>query len=500
MNNCTCGNNIPTCDCIPKNYPYNRPVKDSYAFCCCGHTPDPKFADYPSCGPVVGSMFVLDNAYPYLYDSTFMQYGQVLDYSENVYTKITKRCDPSCINLAARFDMTDTSLNNTVRYDFLKNYTARKYEELEGVLPIIKPTIKLKVHYKINDADGGITYEGSCVSEVKESYFHFTSIKDTYVQSLKGLIITDIPAMTYGGTYTITITRIEAFLSVIDTKSHLQDALNPYYSFTDNNRKIVLQSDIIERQTPDSTLLIGECDVCQSFEYLANVTTRLRMSFIVFTSIPIACGDTSSMWFALNEPTEQSITQLRQEVTAIEDEIALIKSRLNAHDVRFDNLESQVELNTNNLNLLKTRVDNLEVRQNNTDRVIESILSRLDALENVPLALVAYKEGKELKRSQITWKTYGELYQVAETFTASGDFMYDVGLGKLIPVIKDASEYDGILERVSDIEVAAAEASTNAENAVTVTESLSTIVESHSTTLGDHEVRISTLENTNSGD
>ena len=185
---------------------------------------------------------MINDANPYLIDTTNMSYGQALTFSENIYTRVTKRDDPSCINLTARFDFTDSSLTNTVRFDFLKNYIARKYEELSGVLPIIKNGIKFRIHYAINNIDGGIEYEGHTDCKVDTTHFHFTSIKDVFVQSAKGLIIDNIPAMTYQGRYIITIKNVEAFIEVIDTKSHLQDpSLNPYYTFTDNNRKILLQ-------------------------------------------------------------------------------------------------------------------------------------------------------------------------------------------------------------------------------------------------------------------
>ena len=128
MNNCNCDcgkHSVPAAQVVPVNcnfvipasYPYVRPVVDSYTCCCCGNT-NPAMKDYPSSGPYKGNAFVLDNANPYLVDTTYYAYGQALDFSENIYTRVTKRDAPSCINLAARFDMTDTSLTNTVRNDF----------------------------------------------------------------------------------------------------------------------------------------------------------------------------------------------------------------------------------------------------------------------------------------------------------------------------------------------------------------------------------------------
>lgn len=515
MNNCPCNKQcipqVPVkspCECIPSNYPYNRPVKDSYTFCCCGSNPNPSLSDYPTCGPLQGSAFALKDATPYLYDSTYMSYGQVLTMSENVYTKVTQRDDPSCINLAARFDMRDTNLVNTVRFDFLKNYTARKYEELSGVLPIIKRSIKFKIYYTITDIDGGIVYQGHVTYEVGESYFHFTEVRDMFIQSAQGLIIDNIPAMTYQGLYTITIRNVEAYLCVINTKEHLQDALNPFYSFTDNNMKIALQNTVIENTPADEEILFAECDVNKSFDYRANVTTRLKISFIAFTSIPIVTGDTSPIWFALNEPTEQTITQLRNEVTAMEDEIKSLRTIINEQSEQIENLEGQVELNKNNITDLTLRVKSIEQSDANQNLTIEALIKRIEALEAIPLALVSYKADKEIKRSQLTYQTYGELYQAAETFTASGDFMSDVNAGYLVPVIKDADNITNLTSRINDVENDIESINENvSSNTSTINDikssqtemtsnisSLGTSITSHSETLTEHESRITALE------
>lgn len=440
--NCNCGKTwiappqtIPCDFVIPSSYPYIRPAVDSYTCCCCGTT-EPAMKDYPTSGIFQGSAFALDNAMPYLIDSTYMSYGQALTFAENIYTQITKKDDPSCINLVARFDFTDSTMTNTVRFDFLKNYTARKYEELSGVLPIIKNGIKFRIHYVIYNTDGGIEYEGHSDCKVEQSHFHFTSIKDVFVQSAQGLIIDNIPAMTYQGRYTICITHVEAFVEVINTKEHLQDpSLNPYYTFTDNNTKIQLHNTEITTEEPDSVLLIGDCAVQRSFEYLANITTRLRLSFIAFTSLPIAAGDVSPIWFALNEPTEQTITQLRNEVSAMEDEITLLKAKNTEQDNRIAQLEGQVELNRQNISDLVRRIAQLESNDVTQDLDIQNLKNRVAALEAIPLALVSYTASKEIIRAQITWKGYGNLYQATETFIASGDFDADVDAGYLVPVI-----------------------------------------------------------------
>ena len=501
MQNCNCGkHSVPTAQVVPVNcefvipasYPYVRSVSNSYECCCCP-TSQPSMKDYPTSGPYVGNAFALNNATPYLIDTTSYSYGQALSFAENIFTKVTKRDDPSCINLTARFDFTDSSLTNAVRFDFLKNYTARKYEELSGVLPIIKNGIKFRIHYTIYNSDGGVEYIGHTDCKVDNPIFHFTSIKDVFVQSSNGLIIDNIPAMTFQGRYTITINNVEASIEVINTKEHLQDpSLNPFYTFEDNNRKILLHNTEISGQAADDVIVIGECAVNQSFEYLANVSTRLRLNFIAFTSLPIACSDTSPIWFALNEPTEQSITQLRNEVSAIEEEITLIHAKDAEQDARLTNIEGQVELNRQNIVTLTEKVAALEAKDIEHDLAIQELARRVTNLETIPLALVVYKANKEIKVSQLTWKGYGQLYQAAQTFYATGDFENDVRGGYLIPVAADTEDISELVNQLRETTSTADDALSLATTTAETVETLSTSISAQSDAIAANTTAIET--------
>ena len=503
MNKCNNCNapvmNTDPCKCpiFPPHYPFNRPACESYTYCCCGSKPvDPIMKDYPSSGPFIGSAFALNDANPYLMNSSNMSYGMAISYSESVYTNITKRDDVSCINLAATFDLTDTNLTNTVRNDFLKQYINRKYEQLSGVLPIIKNSLRFKVFYVITDYAGGVVHSSHVETTVDQTHFHFTDIRDTFVQSLQGLIIDNIPAMTYQGLYTITISRVELYVDIINTKDHLVNGLNPFYIFTDNNTKIQLQNQVIENTDRDAELLIATCEVNKSFDYMANVSNRLRMTFVAYTSIPIACGDTSGVWNALNEPTDAIITQLRNEVTAMEEEIQLLHQKDAAQDAIIETLTGQVELNKNNISSLTIQVQNLATIVNGYAAQISDLQNRVTALEARPYALVKYEEGKDFLRSQLTWKGYGELYQATQNFEAVGNIDIDIASGKLVPVIKDSSEYAALIARINEVDEVATSASTDAASAVqTVSEVESTVTEL-STTVGNISGTVSTLDTT----
>ena len=92
MQTCNCGKHaVPAAQIVPVNcefvipasYPYVRPAVDSYECCC--PTSQPSMKDYPTSGPYKGNAFVLDNANPYLIDTTFYAYGQALAFDENIY-------------------------------------------------------------------------------------------------------------------------------------------------------------------------------------------------------------------------------------------------------------------------------------------------------------------------------------------------------------------------------------------------------------------------------
>lgn len=497
-------NNDPCrCPIMPPHYPYNRPACDYYTTCCCGNgNVNPVMKDYPSSGPFVGSAFTLNDANPYLINSTNMSYGMALVYSESVYTNITKRDDLSCINLAATFDMTDTNLTNVVRMDFLKQYINRKYEELSGVLPIVKNNLKVRVKYVITDMMGGVVHSSHSDCEITQTHFHFTDINDVFVQSLQGLIIDNIPAMTFQGQYTITITTIELYVDIIDTKEHLVNGLNPFYIFTDNNTKIQLQSQVIENTEADRRLLIATCEVNKSFDYYANVSNRLRMTFVAFTSIPIACGDTSGVWNALNEPTDAVITQLRNEVTALEDEVAALHAKDASQDVIIEQLQGQVALNTENIGTLMNTVNNLVSLTNDFRLQIIDLQNRLAAVEDRPYALVHYELNKGFIASQLTWRAYGELYQATCDFNACGNFQVDIDNGNLTPVQAGTIDLSGLVNRIETCESTSSEASTTANAAKDEADILSgtvsdmgITVEQHTTDISNLDTRVTALEN-----
>ena len=135
------------------------------------------------------------------------------------------------------------------------------------------------------------------------------------------------------------------------------------------------------------------------------------------------------------------------------------------------------------------------------DSRFEALVRRVEKLEAIPLALVPYAEGKEIIRSQITWKGYGNLYQATEDFTASGIFDADVANGHLIPVATSAADLTAVLERVEAVETtanAASETATTAESAVSAisetVSGLNTVVETVQSDITSINERINNVE------
>ena len=426
-------------------YPHLRPVSDSYSFCTCSAPnrcdpktvppPPPGMPHVPTFGPFIGNGFSLINTDPYLIDTTTINYGQIISYSETINNRVTRRADASCINVAATFDMTDNTLTNTVMCDFLKKYISHKYETLQGVLPVMKSKIRFRIYYTITDYNGGVMDTSHVDILTDDTHFHFTDVKDMYVTSAKGVVVKTIPAMTYGGEYTLTLDKIEAYVEYINTIDYVQVGTNPFYQFTDNNMKVVLQHEIIKNTQSSGEIKIAECPIVQSFDYVANVTNRLKLSFTAFMSNLIATPDTMDVWTALNTPTEEIVATLQSQVAELYAKDEAQQLLIEELTSRLDALEAQVNLNKNNIAANTRDIAQIRIKDEQQDERLTNLENRVDIIEQRPLALNKYEDGTKFVPSQLTWKGYGNVYQAARAFTAVGDFDTDVAAGNLVPLV-----------------------------------------------------------------
>lgn len=323
-NNCCCGQQPILLSC----YPYTRGAMYQCDCCTAMHQPTDA-SKYPASGQMQETAYMIKNTVPYLVDNFTTNYGTKLSVSENVYTRVTKRQDPSCINVVARFDMTEDSITtNTAYAAFLEQTISNQYTDLEGVLPILKSTVTFKIYFHVEDGMGGVVYENYMVSIAKDHLFHYTDVQDFFLTSFKNVVITNIPQLDFQGVYNIVFDRVEAYVDVIDTKLHVNDDLNPYYQFTNNNTKVVVQHDTIQAQAADSNILIASAEINTGFPVQLGLTTRVKVSYTAFMSGTIAVGNSFGVYNALNGTTERSIEQLTEEVTLLQEEVALLRTEL----------------------------------------------------------------------------------------------------------------------------------------------------------------------------
>lgn len=411
------------------------PPRNSYTFCCCGeevvNVPSPKF---PTSGPFKGSAFVLNDAKPYLFDTTYTSYGPILCFSEHIYTNITQRNSVSCIDLAATFDMVDTNLPNNVRLDMVEKSIGNNYLILNGVLPIIKRDIKFKIIYTITDSTDGIVYTGECCSTSLDNSFHFTDIKDRFVMSARNIVIDVIPQLPTNDVYTITIDRVEAFVNVIDVGSHIIDDTNTFYKFTNNNMSIIMNSDVITSQAPDEEIMIAYCDVKRSFMFNSSISTRLRITFTAYMSPLIATGDTSNIYNELTSPTEEILDMAIDRITQLEDKVKMLEEMIDRQNCLIQKLSEQIRTNGDNIIQQGNQINNLNNTIQSLNEKNDEYEARITRLEEIPLATLSYNADTQFVKGQLTWTEYGKLYQATTNFVADGLITNDIDARRLVPV------------------------------------------------------------------
>ena len=166
MNNIGCGCNQP----VLVSYPFKQ--SSLYQCDCCNQMHQPNTAKYPISGSMQEDAFMIINSVPYLLDNFTTSYGTKLSVSENVYTRLSKSTDPSCINLTGSFDMTGDIITNAVWESFIENVISSQYETLEQVLPIQKSNVIFRFHFSLRDQNGGLAYSSHVDSVCTNHLFH----------------------------------------------------------------------------------------------------------------------------------------------------------------------------------------------------------------------------------------------------------------------------------------------------------------------------------------
>ncbi len=448
-----CGHIIPP----PPPPPYRPPHgHDSYSHGCYheyhGH-PHPH--EFPTHGPMLGSGFMLLNYNPYLFDKTHVKYGNFLSVAENVNTRITRRRDDSCINLDATFNLAGDIIRNAVMQQHLEQSISNHFDTLEGYLPIIKSDITARIYYTVEDDMGGTVHQAVLTVSTPQMNLHFTDIRDYFVTSIKSIFVGNIPAMDYTGMYKLILEKIELFADVIDTKHHVSDNMNPYYQFADNNNKIILQHETIQQEIPDGSILLASLKLHEMIPFQANITTRLRISFVAFMDELIAVPQTFGIWNAMFEPTDEKIDKCLQEIATLKESVMMLTNMVTEMRNSLNDVSYQVDKNTNDIADLNTTVSNLNIKIDNN---MSDITARLDdheyrirTLEQRPLALVRYIPHNEYVAPQLVYNTYGDIYQTAKSFTAT-TLAADIAAGNLVPLKVDQTVIVDVTQRVEALE------------------------------------------------
>ena len=148
------------------------------------------------------------------------------------------------------------------------------------------------------------------------------------------------------------------------------------------------------------------------------------------------------------------VTEMNQSLT----DVSSIASQ-NSEDI------ADLKLTCSNLNTLITRkTDDLQA-------ILDDHEYRITTLEHRPLALVRYRTGESYVRSQLTYGTYGNLYQVAKDFVAT-TMEADIEAGNIVAVTVEGSAVITVInERVDEL----------AQSVDTITTSVNTVSETVAT-------------------
>ena len=398
---CGCGGRYP----VPRTYPFM--MAGNYACDCCHqmYQPNPENKQIPATGMIKGSLFTIVNNDPILIQRDLFEYGTKLSVSENVRTQVTRRADISCINLISSFDLTEGQIiTNDSLYSFLCHKIGTQFETNKSVLSILKSGFVVRVYFNVLDDQGSVLYSNHVQSSNTVGKFHYTDVRDYFIESISNVMVTNIPAMDYAGVNVLQLTRVEVFARKIITKNHVEEGLNPFYAFTDNNTKINQSVETIASTQEDELILVAASDVNWSTQFQANLTTRLKISFKVFTSNMIIAENVYDVWTALFEPVEDVIETLKNSIQSMSETIEI--------------LNQKIETQNETIALLAQRV------------------------ENIYYTSEEYTKGHYFHKGVITWLVPGKIYQTTEAYTTTNDesisvaaaFDSDIAMGKLVPL------------------------------------------------------------------
>lgn len=337
---------------------------------------------YPVAGCMQENAFMLINSEPYLWDNTGFHYGQRILVGDSVYTRVLQRRDPSSINLTGVFDMTQSMTNNISLNYYLGEVIKHRFHQLQGLMPIIKSQIMYRINYTVTDLSGGVIHNGVITTTHQEHRFHSTDVKDYYLLSDTGVMITHIPQIDFQGPYILTLEKVTAIVDIIDVAKHVENFLNPFYQWTNNNQKIFVDNDVIRRHRSDFIVTIAEADIKFSTQFDGNLTTKLKVSFTAFLSNIIATKDTFQVWQMLHDVDGAVIRTIQHNIVDLQKDTRVLDEDLTA-------LENRVTVTEDDISDLKDNSDEFrkKLTQERKQRIKgdEMLDERLTMIENKPI-------------------------------------------------------------------------------------------------------------------
>lgn len=412
-NNCGCG----YYDAYPfeNNHQYHCGTQCTLNSCTEGHFKPSRQVPTPPktpVGPINERAFRLIDGFPYLVDTTHFKYGPFVKASEQLETKIAQRRDTNCIHIDAVFDLTNSSSTNQTLMNYFTTIVERQYESLNGLLPVIQERLHFRVYYYVTDKSGQTIYENYATVSGSDVYVHMTEIRGYFVNSFKNILIAEIPDFEYygAGDYTLTLTKVEIFVTGVNTIDHTPDpALNPFYAWTNDYQMIILNNEEINGTEPDFLQLpIGVLPLNKSYMFQAAVTTKLKICFTAYMSDFIYSRNMFNVWSALNEPTSQILAQIRTELSTLSDKYDTLKATSDAQAVTIETMQGKIaELE-----------EKIEVEKDVTE----------------------YTYNTPVHKGEFMYVELGRIYQATQDYTTSDDetkttaelFAEDIDAGKLV--------------------------------------------------------------------
>lgn len=363
---------------------------------CGGHTHHHPYVYAPTPNqPIRENMFMINETIPYLVDHTQYKYGLTVSAAHDIETRIVNRNSTSCINLDAVFDLTEKITPNAAWIQNLEQLISMKYETLNGILPLVKSTIKFRMYYTVKDSMDEPVIRAYCDSPCQCGMLNQVGdVPGYFVTSYKN-IFTDILSSTgYSGLYTFTIDKVEAIIETIDLPNIITygTEVNPYYTFSHTNTQIDVFHEPIQGTQPTEDFVIAVSYVNKSFTFETNVSTKIKVNYIAYMNNAIIVPNTVGIWSSLFTPTEAIVKELKEQVNDI----------------------------TTQLEELKVVVDELTNKS----------------------ATILYDKNTPFNKGDIVYLEVGKLYHVSEAYRSTSDegvtveesFENDVAGGKLVMI------------------------------------------------------------------